>query len=232
MNPAKKLAHYAGRQYCRRLSRSEFESQSFRHVNERTIEYGFVFEAIRESSPQTILDVGTGLSALPSLMRTCGPVVTAIDNVRDYWPEGMSNRHFHVRDEDVTHSISGRYDLVTCISVLEHIPCPDPAIELMLGALNPKGRLVLTFPYNERQYIPNVYALPGAGYGHDLPHVAQVYSRVELNRWFHSARILKQDYWRVFTGPFWTFGDILRPPVASSPDELHQLTCLLVTQSQ
>jgi trans-aconitate methyltransferase len=120
-----------------------------------------------ETFPETVLDVGTGTNALPSLIRTCGPVVTAIDNVTDYWPDGMVNRHFHVRDEDATRKISGKYDLVTCVSVLQHIQAHDDAIRRMLEALKPGAHLALTFPYNERRYIDNVYQLPGAGYGQD-----------------------------------------------------------------
>jgi SAM-dependent methyltransferase len=224
----KNVVHSAGRRYCRVVIQSEYEDQSFRRINERPIEYRFVFEAITQLSPKTVLDVGTGLSALPSLVRTCGPVVTAIDNIRDYWPEGMVNRHFHVKDEDAARAISGCYDLITCISVLEHIKSHDDAIRVMLGALHPGGHLVLTFPYNEKQYIPNVYALPGAGYGQDLPYVAQVYSRKELDRWFAGASIVKQEYWRVFSGEFWTFGETLVPPVQTTRDDLHQLTCLVV----
>ncbi len=227
---AKKLAHYAGNRYCQTVARSEYQAQSYRRANERAIEYGFVFEAIRDLAPRTILDVGTGLSALPSLMRTCGPVVTAIDNVRDYWPAGMVNRHFFVRDEDTTQSISGSYDLITCVSVLEHIQSCDAAVDVMLRALNPGGHLVLTFPYNENRYIPNVYALPEAGYGQDLPYAAQVYSRAELDRWFCGARIVKQEYWQVFSGPFWTFGELLQPPRCTTVDQLHQLTCLLISK--
>jgi 2-polyprenyl-3-methyl-5-hydroxy-6-metoxy-1,4-benzoquinol methylase len=227
---AKTLVHLAGRRYCQKITQAEYESQSFHRINERPIEYRFVFETIQEIGPRTVLDVGAGLSALPSLMRTCGPVVTAIDNVRDYWPQGMVNRHFYIRDEDATQSISGSYDLITCISVLEHIRDSGAAIDRMLHALNPQGRLVLSFPYNEHQYIPDVYALPGAGYGRELPYIAQVYSRAELNRWFRSATILKQEYWRVFSGPFWTFGEILRPPIETTSSELHHLTCLVVAK--
>ena len=224
----KSAVHSAGRRYCQAVVQSEFDAQKFRRINERPIEYRFVFEAIRQFIPKTVLDVGTGESALPSLIRTCGPIVTAIDNIRDYWPEGMVNRHFHVKDEDATRAISGSYDLIACISVLEHIKSHDDAIRTMLGALNPGGHLVVTFPYNEKQYIPNAYALPGAGYGSDLPYVAQVYSRKELDRWFAGASIVKQEYWRVFSGEFWTFGDTLRPPVETTKDDLHQLTCLVV----
>jgi 2-polyprenyl-3-methyl-5-hydroxy-6-metoxy-1,4-benzoquinol methylase len=224
----KNLTHRIGQSYVRAVTRSEFHAQKERRLNERPIEYRFAFEAIMQSGPRTVLDVGTGLSALPSLIHTCGPVVTAIDNIRDYWPSGMVNRHFHIKDEDATRSITGTFDMVTCISVLEHIKAHDNAIHCMLSALHPGGYLVLTFPYNEKQYIPNVYALPGAGYGSDLPYVAQVYSRKELDRWFSGASIVTQEYWRVFSGEFWTFGETLRPPVPASKDELHQLTCLVV----
>src|SRR5215472_610341 len=169
----KRVVHSAGSQYCKAIARSEFDAQSFKRINERPIEYRFVFEAITKYGPKTVLDVGTGLSALPNLIRTCGPVVTAIDNIRDYWPEGMVNRHFHIKDEDATRSITGSYDMVTCISVLEHIKAHDDAVRSMLKALNPGGHLVMTFPYNENRYIENVYSLPGAGYGSDLPYVAQ-----------------------------------------------------------
>jgi hypothetical protein len=224
----KNAVHSAGRSYCRTITQSEFEAQSYRRINERPIEYRFVFEALQQLVPKTVLDVGTGESALPSLIRTCGPIVTAIDNIRDYWPEGMVNRHFHVKDEDATRAISGTYDMVTCISVLEHIKAHDDAVRVMLGAVNPGGHLILTFPYNEKQYVPNVYALPEAGYGKDLPYVAQVYSRRELDRWFANASIVRQEYWRVFSGEFWTFGETLRPAVQSDRDDLHQLTCLII----
>ena len=227
-NILKSAAHRAGRWYCRTVVASEYQEQSFRRINERPIEYRFVFEALTRCTPIRVLDVGTGTSALPSLMRTCGPLVTAIDNIRDYWDGGMVNRHYYVKDEDATKAISGAYDLITCISVLEHIKSHDDAIRVMLSALNPGGHLALTFPYNERQYFPNAYALPGAGYGKELPYVAQIYSRRELDRWFDGISIVKQEYWRVFSGEYWTFGETLRPPIQCDRDELHQLTCLLV----
>jgi len=226
--PLKRVVHSAGHWYCRTVARSEYEAQVFRRINERPIEYRFVFGAIRQTAPKSVLDVGTGESALPSLIRTCGPVVTAIDNIRDYWPEGMANRHFHLKVEDATQAISGTYDMVTCISVLEHIKEHDAAVSNMMRALNPGGHLVLTCPYNERCYIENAYKLPGAGYGKDLPYVCQIYSRANLERWFAPAAIVKQEYWRVFSGPWWTFGETLRPPVEVGRDELHQLTCIMV----
>lgn len=233
-NPLKAAIHSAGRAYCRVITKAEYDAQSFRRINERPIEYRFAFEAIRVARPLTVLDVGTGESALPSLMRTCGPVVTAIDNVTDYWPAGMINRHFHIIDEDATKGISGKFDLITCISVLEHIHAHDAAVASMLEALNPGGYLALTFPYNEGEYIANAYALPDAGYGRDLPYVAQIYSRRELDRWFGKpgVQIVQQEYWRVFSGKFWTVGEALEPAVQTDRAGLHQLTCLLIRKNR
>lgn len=109
------------------LNRQEFEGQEFTRFNERPVEFAFVFRVVAETYPKKILDVGTGTTALPHLMRNCGALVTATDNVRDYWAEGMVNRHYHVLDDDITQTrLAGRFDLVTCVSVLEHIEKPMP----------------------------------------------------------------------------------------------------------
>jgi hypothetical protein len=55
-----------------------------------------------------------------------------------------------------------------------------------------------------------------------------MYSRANLERWFAPSAIVKQEYWRVFSGEWWTFGETLRPAVEVGRDQLHQLTCLLV----
>lgn len=233
-NPLRTAFHRLGRWYVNRLSRQEHEAQQFRRVNERPIEYRFVFEQLAMHTPHRVLDVGTGTSALPSLMRQCGFVVTAIDNVRDYWQHGLDNRHYHIVDDDITRPrLDGGFDLVTCISTLEHIRDADAAVRGMFSLLKPGGLLVLTHPFNEQTYLPDVYRVPGAGYGSDLPYVCQVFSRAELQRWMHDngATLVKQELWKVFSGEYWTFGDPVLPPVAARPDEPHQLTCLLLRKN-
>src|ERR1044071_2208160 len=124
MNPLKSLVHRAGQWYIRKTCLSEFQSQVFSVHNERSIEYRFALQALGENRPTTVLDVGTGTTAWPHLLRNCGYVVTAIDNVRDYWPEGMVNRHWTVLDGNIVKDGGGltqKYETVTCVSVLEHI---------------------------------------------------------------------------------------------------------------
>ncbi len=216
------------------ICKQEFESQVFTRFNERPVEFGFVFRALGTIYPQKILDVGTGTTALPHLMRNCGCLVTATDNVHDYWPSGMLNRHYHVIDDDITATrLSTTFDLITCISVLEHIQNPDDAIRNMFSLLKPGGHLVLTVPYNEKSYTKNVYELPGSSYGKDAAYITQSYSRAELRRWVDesNASIVDQEYWQFWTGDHWTIGDQIIPPKCVGVDEKHQLTCILMKKS-
>jgi SAM-dependent methyltransferase len=228
----KKLVRAMGRAYIRELCRKEFATQSFSHVNERPVEYRFVFQHLSTTTSMKLLDVGTGTTALPQLLRNCGYLVTSIDNIRDYWKESdFTNRHFHVIDDNIImSSLEERFDFITCISVLEHIPQHDRALDSMFSLLNPGGFIALTFPYNESNYIENVYMLPGSGYGRDLSYVCQAYSRVQLDRWLarNGGKLIDQEYWQMFTGEYWTSGERLRPPVQVDRDERHQLTCVLL----
>ena len=139
------------------ICKREFQAQAFSRYNERPIEFGFVFKILGEIYPRTILDVGTGTTALPQLMRNCGFLVTATDNVHDYWPTGMSNRHYHVIDDDITNTrLSETFDLITCVSVLEHIQEPDDAMRNMFSLVKTNGHLIITCPYNEKSYEKNV----------------------------------------------------------------------------
>lgn len=225
------FVHWLGRSYISRIVRREYDTRSFR-LSERPIEYRFVLEHLTRLAPMTVLDVGSGNSVLPCLMHACGCMVTAIDNFRDYWTAGgFFNWHYHVLDDDIRRSLLHEtFDLVTCISALEHIRDHQTAIAGIFARLNPGGHLVITCPYNEWQYIDNVYLLPGAGYGRDLPYICRVYSRAELDSWLsaHRARLIIQEYWKVFTGDYWTFGERLRPPVQVGASDTHHLTCLLI----
>jgi SAM-dependent methyltransferase len=221
-----------GRAYVQRLCRAEASRQTFRRHNERPVEYRFVFECVRRTCPRTVLDVGTGTTALPALLRTCGCVVTAADNIKDYWPRGMLNRHWSVEDDDIVATrLPGPYDLITCISVLEHIRDHAAAMRNMFRLLAPDGHLVLTCPYSESEYVENVYLLPEARPEYrDEPYPCRSYSRHELDGWLSGsmAQVEVQEYWRIETGRVHALGDWLFPAEEVSKDQAHQLTCLLL----
>src|SRR6266571_3347595 len=195
LRPVKLIINKIGMLYVSMLCRREFRAQRFYEINERPIELAFLFRQLTRIWPKTVLDVGTGVTSLPHLMRTCGFVVTAIDNIKDYWPYGMVNRHYHVINDDITSpQLRQTFDFITCISVIEHIAEHDAAVKSMFSMLNPGGHLVITFPYNEGQYVENVYKLPGAGVKAIPTFITQVYSRRELDRWLrdNDATLIEQ----------------------------------------
>jgi SAM-dependent methyltransferase len=208
-----------------------FERQVFGRVNERPIEYSFAFRALNQAQPQRVLDVGTGKTAFPALVRTCGFVVTAADNIRDYWPRGMFNPHWHVIDDDILKSdiASGTFDAVTCISVLEHIIDPVQAIQSMHRLLRPGGTLILTTPFGEVGH-PNVYTLPGS-YGAENTYPCRQSSPIDLAHWLQSGFSLRAvEYWKLFeTGEFWSCGPLLRPP--SESQQPAHLGCFVLTKA-
>lgn len=216
------------------VCRREFEQQELIRMNERPIEYEFVFRHLARLYPENVLDVGSGTSALPSVIRSCGFLVTATDSVQGFWQSGMFNRHFHVVEDDITDTkITGKFDLITCISVLEHIEFPGLAVRNMAGLLKEDGHIIMTFPYHEHTYCNNVYLLHDSTYGQENPYITQTFSRRELNSWIEGQdlRIVEQTFWKFWTGDFWTTGKQVIPPVQTDSENLHQMTCILLQKT-
>ena len=225
------LYNLGARLYLKPLLSAEKAKPMFGQVNERPIEYGFVFDCLRDLWPEKILDVGAGKSSWPHILHNCGFKVTAIDKIGEYWSSGFVNRHFRIENDDITATrIVERFPFITCLSVLEHIPEHTLAVKNMVSLLEDGGHLVLTFPYNESTYHPNIYDHPEAGYGKDANFVTQVYSREQIEEWLASnpIEIVSQEYYEVFTGEFWTFGKRLYPAKKAEKSERHHLTCLLL----
>ena len=227
----KNIVHKLGTKYISRINLKEAKAQKFKRHNERAIEYRFVFDCLNDLRPVRVLDVGTGKTALPSLMANCGCVVKAIDNVRDYWPSGMVNRHWHVQDDDIrSPKLADKFDLVTCVSVIEHIEDHRTAFLSMVNLLAPGGHLIITTPYNEHRSVPDVYKLPRAAYGQNFPFICRSSSRAEIDSWLSvtPVNIVRQEYWEFWTGDVWTQGEPIAAPRQVNLSETHQLTCILL----
>ena len=189
-------------------------------LNERAVEYSFVMKHLAKRQPRKILDVGSGQTSLPSLMRTCGYLVTAIDI-------NASNKHFHVLNKDIAQfKTDEKFDFITCISVLEHVEYPVHSVKNMLRLLRQGGHLVLTFPYTEDEYHPNVYLLKESNaYGKTISYRCRSFSRANLR--LLNLNIVDQEYWRFWSGQFWTTGHKVQPVQVDKTDR-HQLTCILI----
>lgn len=223
----KKLIHAMGRRYIQHILFSEYAHQSFTHLNERSVEYRFALQHLAGRQIRTVLDVGSGKTAWPRLLRDCGYIVTAIDNVTSYWPRGMLNRHWLVLNEDITRPVvlkDKKFDAITCISVLEHIYDYQKAVSNMYDLLNENGLLILTCPFNYNNFDPNVYKRPDALYGQELPYKCSSYSRDQLMEWQGRGRLIACEYWMMFSGPVWACGQRTewRQVTEAEP---HQLGC-------
>ncbi len=225
-----RVVHRLGRWYIQRIVKSEWESQNPKRLNERAVEYGFVFNCLAQLAPPAVLDVGTGKTALPSLLKSCGYHVTAVDNIRDYWPQGMFNRHFHVLDDDIADSkVRQRFDVVLCISVLEHVREYKLALATMASLTKPGGHMIITCPYSESIGSPNCYEEIDS-YGKENPYICRQFTRMDFSEWLNSsgASIVKQERWRFFKSEFWSCGSQIQPPEKVLPEQPHQHTCMLI----
>lgn len=226
-------ANKIGLSYAHRICKKEFYSQKVADKNERPIELAFVFRHLTRLWPDTVLDIGTGMTALPHLLRNCGFMVTATDNIKDYWPVGMINRHYLVINDDITATqLNKTFDFITCVSVLEHIKDHNAAIKSMFSLLNPGGHMILTFPYNEKNYVRNVYELPDSNVTKKFPFITQAFSRKEIDCWLADNRgiLIEQEYWQFFTGEYWTCGEMIACPQKVENHEKHHISCLMLTK--
>jgi SAM-dependent methyltransferase len=212
------------------LLRYEWSRRDQRRLNERTIEYSFALNCLANQYPTSVLDVGTGTAAWPQLLANCGYSVTALDEGDSFWGHRPSNRHHHIFHGDITNpAIEDKFDAITCLSVIEHIQEHEAAVRGMRSLLSSGGCAILSFPYSERHFVENVYSLPGVSYGIDAPYICRVYSRREIDQWLAAGfEVERQEYYRIFTGDLWAFGERLRPPVKTTADEPHHLTCILL----
>lgn len=139
-----------GREVCRR----EYLNQGSVELNERAIEYSFALRCVWRTSARRLLDVGSGYSPWPALLRNCGYIVTAIDSMKGYWRGSIFNRHFHIIKDDIDDitkpKLSGTFDLITCISTLEHIPNHKDAVRGMFSLLKPEGYPVAALSFLRR----------------------------------------------------------------------------------
>lgn len=225
-------AYAAGaRLYLGPVLRRESSEPLYDAIGEQGFDWEFSLRAVNECAPPRILDVGTGLAAWPHVLASCGYDVTAIDRVDGYWRDGLFNRHFLVRPDDITQPrVEGPFDLVNCTSALQHVDDPDAAMREMFRLTRPGGHIVLTFPYNEQSYVEDVYALPESRYGKEFGFPCHVFSRVQLDGWLaeNGGELVRQEYLEVFTGHLWTLGERIAPPRRTSVDRPHHRAAVLL----
>ena len=133
---------------------------------------------VRELHPSTVLDAGCAMGFLVEGLRKRGVEAWGID-ISDY---AISQAHESVRDYcrvgSLTEPLGQRYDLITCIEVIEHIP-PTEADTVIANFCAATDRLLLSSTpqdYGEATHLnvqpPEVWSavLAREGFLRDLDH--------------------------------------------------------------
>ena len=123
-----------------------------------------------ELEGKTLLDVGCGGGILAEALHDKGAIVTGIDAAGP----GIEIAKHHAKKnnklidyqestaEDLIQKNSEKYDVVTCLEVLEHVPDPKLLVKTCIDLLKPNGDLFLsTINKNPRSWIT---AIVGAEY--------------------------------------------------------------------
>ena len=208
-------------------------------LNERSVEYAFTFSRLAGRGTGKLLDIGTGKSAFPALVQLAGWQVVAVDNIVDFWPRGplnirwgMFNEYFPVQDRDIVSSpLTERFDVVTCISTFEHVHDRPALFAAMAQCLKEHGEIVLTTPYREQGGDLNVYLRPNSdAFGRDIPYICQVLDRTELDALCEAncLHVLDIEYWRFWSGEYWSEGRCFARGERASSDGAHDLACIAI----
>jgi 2-polyprenyl-6-hydroxyphenyl methylase / 3-demethylubiquinone-9 3-methyltransferase len=149
-------------------------------------------------SAKRVLDVGCGGGILSEAMARRGAVVTAIDMAErplkvaqlHQIETGVEVDYRQIAVEDLVREEPGRYDVVTCMELLEHVPDPGSTVKACGQALKPGGWCFFaTLNRNPKSYL---FAVLGAEYVlRLLPRGTHDYAKFirpsELARWCRGA---------------------------------------------
>ncbi len=151
-----------------------------------------------------VLDVGCGGGILTESMAGLGALVTGIDMgeaplkvARLHQLEGNLDIDYQkITVEQLADSDAPRFDVITCLEMLEHVPSPDSVVKACSRLLNPGGHLFLsTINRNPKSYL---FAVIGAEYILGLlPRGTHDYEKfikpAEISRWLRNADIDLRD---------------------------------------
>lgn len=150
----------------------------------------------RPPSPVQWLDFGCGAGGLLKYLRDLDglelrsgrvPVIPVGHDVGSYAQRLQSDDGFEILEsEALEKTAAGRFDVITCIEVVEHIPRPRPMFESLARCLKPGGLLILTTgnlasPLARWQGIEFAYCIPEIHISLFTPELlARLYAEVGL----------------------------------------------------
>lgn len=159
-------------------------------INERIVEVPFVFKNLPQVNKAKILDVGCCETIMPIQLSSLGYKVTGID-IRPY---DLSHPNFSFVQEDIceTKLLPNQFDLIICISAIEHIgldtiygrsnkkSSDKKAIKSMFSLLKPGGKILLTMP---------------AGVEFSQSEFMKIYSPKKIHQLLKDFKVIKEIYY-------------------------------------
>lgn len=163
----------------------------------------FVVDRVELDGAETI-DVGCGGGILAESMARAGARVTGIDVA----PRVLATARLHLHEsgldidyreqtvEDMAQEAGERFDVVTCMEMLEHVPDPASVVRALADLLKPGGHAFLSTL--NRTPLAFALGIVGAEYvARLLPRGTHRYDRFirpsELSRWLRDAGFLVRD---------------------------------------
>ena len=143
------------------------EFRPLHEINPLRLEW---MNAIRPLAGKTVLDIGCGGGILAESMAIKGAHVTGIDlsekalKVADLHSleSGVQVRYELIAAEDMAAREAGRFDVVTCMEMLEHVPNPASIVRACAALVKPGGHIFFsTLNRNLKSYL---FAIVGAEY--------------------------------------------------------------------
>ncbi len=162
---------------------------------------------------KTVCDIGCGGGILSESMAKCGATTTGLDMGKA--PLSVARLHAmeseldidyqQVTAEEFAQQNPEKYDVVTCMEMLEHVPDPSSVINACFSLVKPGGSVYFsTINRNPKSYL---FAIVGAEYMMKmLPRGTHDYARFikpsELDQWARTAGLTLKDLKGVSYNPF------------------------------
>lgn len=175
MTEKSSLEYYASENYHREYSPNPMGAQI------RTNRVMSILQGM-ELEPKRALDYGCGRGyLLRAIEDYCGSEILGYDI--------YNFRNSVLREENRTgdrDSIEGKFDLITCVHVLEHLYDPQDALNWIKERIAPGGTVYLEVPFDGKIYLPHVYCFDNMSF------------RYMLERLNMSALYLEYDYLGIY----------------------------------
>src|SRR5215469_5175607 len=186
------------------------------------VRLGFVAEHASLAGARA-LDVGCGGGLLSEALARRGAQVTGIDLAPGMVEvarlhaaeEGLAVEYRVAAAEELAENLTGSYDVITCMEMLEHVPQPQRMLATLAALVRPGGSVfVSTLNRNLKAFL---LAIVGAEYVLKLlPRGTHEYERLirpsELARWARSAGLLPRAIAGIELNPYTETCRLTRDP--------------------